>query len=75
MKKKLLSFLLVMVFLVGMLGIHKQAVAEPDPWYVTETSFVWRDGKLYIKSECTTVIGSDCNIPGSIHYIQIPIWT
>ena len=75
MKKKFLGPILGLLILLGMSGINNSVKAEPDQWYITETSFVYIDGHLYIKSECTDRPGSDCNMPESIHLIQLPrIW-
>jgi|GEM_PF-3071394 len=75
MKRKVTSILLGLIFLIGILGIEKTAKAEPDHWYKVETTLVYIEGILYVKSECLEINGTSCNMPGSIHLIEIPqIW-
>ncbi len=61
--------------LFGMSGINNSVKAGADQWYKTEATIIYIEGQFYLKSECTTIPGSECNMPGSIHLIQIPrIW-
>jgi hypothetical protein len=78
MKKKVFGFVLGATFMLTLVtGLFSSfnAQAEPDEWYATVTTIVWINGQAYIRSDCSTIPGSECNMPGSIHLIQLPrLW-
>ena len=53
-------------------GTVIQSTAESNPWYRVETTYIYTNGAILIKSECVDIEDDDCNMIGSVHYIALP---
>lgn len=72
MKKKIFALILSAFLFLGFAGTNKTLKAEPSNWYLVTTSIEWINGQFYLVTTCTEQIDDDCNMPGSIHRVQLP---
>jgi len=75
--KKLTNQFLAGVFGLALMGgvmLHTQDVEaqSAETWYEAKVTIEQTLSGTFIVSTCTSIPGSSCNMPGSIHRVKVP---